>query len=75
MRRRILLALMATASVAALVGGVEACGYWVSTRGAGVVTNGVAADFSLQDQNGATVTLGGLLAHGPAVLVFYRGHW
>lgn len=51
------------------------CGYWVSARGPGVVTQGVAADFALRDQTGATLTLDALLARGPAVLVFYRGYW
>jgi len=47
----------------------------IVTRGAGDVHGGVAADFSLPDSTGTTVTLAGLTAHGPAVLVFYRGYW
>jgi hypothetical protein len=47
----------------------------IATRGPGDVQGGVAADFSLLDTAGATVTLAGLTAHGPAVLVFYRGYW
>lgn len=47
----------------------------IATRGAGDVQGGVAADFSLPDSAGATVTLAGITAHGPAVLVFYRGYW
>lgn len=35
----------------------------------------VAPDFSASDTGGQTVTLAGLLASGPAVLVFYRGFW
>lgn len=34
-----------------------------------------APDFSLVDQTGNTVTLDGLTATGPTVLVFYRGQW
>jgi peroxiredoxin len=34
-----------------------------------------AADFSLRDQLGDTVTLSSLLQRGPAVVVFYRGDW
>lgn len=71
MHRRAFFVLAAAMSIVAFGG----CGYWVSTRGPGVVGSGVAADFSLRDQNGATVTLDGLLARGPAVLVFYRGFW
>jgi peroxiredoxin len=31
--------------------------------------------FALHDETGALVTLSGLLAHGPVVVVFYRGGW
>jgi cytochrome oxidase Cu insertion factor (SCO1/SenC/PrrC family) len=40
-----------------------------------VVAAAQAPEFSLEDQNGATVTLASLTANGPAVLVFYRGFW
>lgn len=46
----------------------------IATRGPGDVQNGIAADFSLPDAAGSTVTLAGLTAQGPAVLVFYRGY-
>jgi hypothetical protein len=32
-------------------------------------------DFTLPDQDGRAVTLSEELAHGPVLLVFYRGHW
>jgi peroxiredoxin len=32
-------------------------------------------DFTLPDENGKLVSLGEILAQGPAVLSFYRGHW
>ncbi len=35
----------------------------------------VAPAFSASDTAGQTVTLEGMLASGPAVLVFYRGFW
>ncbi len=35
----------------------------------------VMPDFCLPDQDGHLVTLEGLLAEGPAVLAFHRGHW
>lgn len=34
-----------------------------------------AADFSLVDHSGATVTLAALRQEGPVVAVFYRGDW
>jgi hypothetical protein len=40
------------------------------------ITDGVIAPgFSLPAQNGSVVSLAGELAHGPVVLVFYRGYW
>jgi hypothetical protein len=47
----------------------------IATRGPGDVQGGIAADFSLPDTSGTTVTLASLTARGPAVLVFYRGYW
>jgi len=42
----------------------------------GVVKAGdTIEDFTLPDATGAHVTLGELLADGPAVIVFYRGGW
>jgi len=42
----------------------------------GIVTAGdTIEDFTLPDATGAHVTLGELLADGPAVIVFYRGGW
>lgn len=35
----------------------------------------VAADFTARDAEDRVVTLNGLTADGPAVLVFYRGFW
>lgn len=34
-----------------------------------------AADFSLKSYDGTDVALADLTQTGPAVLVFYRGHW
>lgn len=34
-----------------------------------------APEFSLTAQNGVQVSLASALAHGPVVLVFYRGYW
>lgn len=39
------------------------------------VDHGVASPFTGVDADGQSVSLDGLLAAGPAVLVFYRGHW
>jgi len=42
----------------------------------GPVTVGDAApEFSLPAVGGKTVALASLLERGPAVVVFYRGHW
>jgi len=35
----------------------------------------IAPGFDLAAQDGARVSLAGELAHGPVVLVFYRGFW
>jgi peroxiredoxin len=43
---------------------------------AGIVSAGdTLADFTLPDAGGTPVSLGELLADGPAVIVFYRGGW
>lgn len=34
-----------------------------------------APDFTLAAQDGSTVTLSTVLSEGPALLVFFRGHW
>jgi peroxiredoxin len=35
----------------------------------------IAPDFELTDSTGASRRLSGLVATGPRILVFYRGHW
>lgn len=47
----------------------------LSTRGPTVPQGQLAPDFSLRSHDGRQVTLDGLVAQGPAVLVFYRGYW
>ncbi len=71
--RRVLVIALTVVAVLAAVG---AWGVYrpLHTRGAGVVT-ARAADFTLPDATGKPVALASLLAHGPAVLVFYRGFW
>ncbi len=49
--------------------------YRLATRNPGTVAKGAAPDFSLTDETGRTETLASATAHGPAVLVFYRGYW
>jgi peroxiredoxin len=34
-----------------------------------------APDFSVADSSGGERSLGSLVANGPCVLIFYRGHW
>jgi hypothetical protein len=45
------------------------------TTTASVADGTQAPAFALPDQNGHTVALADELAHGPVVLVFYRGYW
>jgi len=45
------------------------------TTTATVADGELAAPFALPAQDGAQVSLAGVLARGPAVLVFYRGYW
>jgi len=76
-RKRLLVGAAAVLGVLLVLGGL---GYFsvhraIVPRGPGEVQGGVAADFSLPDARGTQVTLAGLTAHGPAVLVFYRGYW
>ncbi len=47
----------------------------LATRGPTVPKGAPAPDFSLRSHDGQTVTLDGLVARGPAILVFYRGFW
>lgn len=46
-----------------------------SQRTGPVAVGEVAPDFTLQDQNGQTVTLSDARGKSPVVLVFYRGYW
>lgn len=45
------------------------------TTTATVASDAIAPDFTLTAQDGRRVSLASELAHGPAVLVFYRGYW
>jgi hypothetical protein len=45
------------------------------TSPATVTTDALAPAFSLAAEDGHVVSLAGELAHGPVVLVFYRGYW
>lgn len=47
----------------------------VSTRGARLPEDAPAPDFALTSHLGGVVRLSELTARGPAVVVFYRGHW
>jgi hypothetical protein len=38
-------------------------------------TGDLAIDFALPDSTGLVRSLGSIVANGPCVLVFYRGHW
>jgi hypothetical protein len=55
---------------------VSGCVTGLHVTTAASVTDGAQAPaFALPDQNGHTVALADELAHGPVVLVFYRGYW
>jgi len=67
-------AAIAVVALALLV--IAGCGWWsLEPRGTPVQAQRKAPGFSLPDHTGKTVTLSTLLANGPAVVVFYRGHW
>ena len=51
-----------------------ACG-GLHTRAPSAEVGQRAADFELAAADGTIVSLEQLRANGPAVLVFYRGHW
>jgi cytochrome oxidase Cu insertion factor (SCO1/SenC/PrrC family) len=46
-----------------------------SVRSTPVGVGDVAPNFTLEDQNGAKVTLSNARGKSPVVLVFYRGYW
>ncbi len=64
---------LAVVVVAALYVGYRV--WWVWPRAAGPAAGSVAPDFALPDADGNSVTLEALVAEGPAVVAFYRGHW
>ena len=59
----------------ALVCLAAACSWRLHTRAPAKSELSVAPDFALPDYRGGVVTLDGLLAKGPAVVIFYRGYW
>jgi hypothetical protein len=52
-----------------------ASGCRLHTEAAPVAEQARAPELELLAHDGRTVSLDQLLARGPAVLVFYRGHW
>jgi len=50
-------------------------GCHLQTETAPAATEVAAPAFSLPAHDGRTVSLSELVAEGPAILVFYRGHW
>lgn len=69
------LVLAAGAIASATLGLVSTTGCRLRTEQAPVPEQALAPDFELPSHDGRAVSLGALLARGPAVLVFYRGHW
>jgi hypothetical protein len=72
-RRRAMMAAVVLAGGALVL---AACGWWnLTTRTPPLVESRKAPSFTLPDQGRKSVSLDQLLEHGPAVVVFYRGHW
>lgn len=61
-------------AVSAVLVLTSACSGLVS-RGDPVQAREAAPAFTLPSHDGRTVSLSDLLARGPALVVFYRGHW
>jgi hypothetical protein len=65
---------MRSAALLALAGSGCLAALHVTTT-ATVTTDATAPAFALPSQDGHVVSLASELAHGPVVLVFYRGYW
>ncbi|MCA9653025.1 MAG: redoxin domain-containing protein [Myxococcales bacterium] len=61
------------AGVLGLALGAAACR--LQTEAPPAAVERTAPDFSLTAHDGSSVSLARLLERGPAILVFYRGHW
>ncbi len=61
--------------LSAVVLTTAAHGCRLTTEQTPVAQGVVAPDFALPSHDGASVSLSSLLADGPAVVIFYRGHW
>ncbi|MBW2457260.1 MAG: redoxin domain-containing protein [Deltaproteobacteria bacterium] len=60
----------------AAVLGYGACGWWtIEPRTTPIQVKRPAPEFALPDHEGTVVRLSDLLARGPVVVIFYRGHW
>jgi cytochrome oxidase Cu insertion factor (SCO1/SenC/PrrC family) len=70
---RSIVSLRALGLATALVGTAAACR--LHTEQTPVAAQARAPDFALPAHDGRTVTLAELVARGPALVVFYRGHW
>lgn len=77
--RRESVSLRGLVMVAAVLGvacAVPVAGCRLHTEGGGPVAEQARApDFGLPAHDGRTVTLDELVARGPAIVVFHRGHW
>lgn len=49
--------------------------WFTPLAGAPLTSGEQAPPFTLVDQHGTPVSLQGLLKSGPAIVIFYRGHW
>lgn len=73
-RRKLIVGISALAALGGLIS-TASCLLSVSTRTPPIAEQAKAPEFSLPDQRGQTQSLNGLVAKGPALVVFYRGYW
>jgi len=62
-------------ALAIALGLLAGCLGRLETRATPLSLDELAPAFALESHEGEHVTLNGLLSRGPAVIVFYRGHW
>jgi hypothetical protein len=67
--------LVALAMATGLGGAGLSMGCALETRAPALAERARAPDFSLPSHLGGNISLADALRRGPAVLVFYRGHW
>ena len=72
-RRRLLIVCAVALAVGALYVGYRV--WYTPLESEARTTGEPAPSFTLTDHVGQSVSLDSLLSRGPAVIIFYRGHW